>query len=180
MQSFTTNAAVGKQIVDKLYKVQTKNHQACIVLVHIEVQGNQESSFSRRLFEYCYKIYDRHQLPLITLVVLSDDHPKWRPKPFKMEIFEQCTLQHNFLSAKLLDWKGKEATLLDSTNPFENLIGIYLEARKTKNNPTVRLKSKMAIFNHLTDKGWERRYLKLLYLLRWRHAIAKRFRDTVS
>ncbi len=66
MQSFTTNAAVGKQIVDKLYKVQTKDCQEHIVLIRIEVQGHQENAFSQRLFEYCYKIYDRHQLPLST------------------------------------------------------------------------------------------------------------------
>jgi hypothetical protein len=125
-----------------------------MILLHLEIQGDKEHHFPTRLFEYGYKLYDRHRLPILPLVVLSDDHHAWRPEAFEMKILGHTTIRYDFLSAKLLDWKGQEAQRLESTNPFENLIAIYLEARRTRRSPTARLKTKLGLFKHLLEKSW--------------------------
>jgi hypothetical protein len=156
MQALTNASVVGKQIVDKLYRVSTKSHENLMIILHLEIQGDKEDNFPTRLFEYGYKIYDRHRLPILPLVVLSDDHHAWRPEAFEMKILGHTTIRYDFLCAKLLDWKGQEAQLLESTNPFENLIAIYLEARRTRHSPTARLKTKLALFKHLLEKSWDK------------------------
>jgi hypothetical protein len=163
MQPFMTTALTGKRIVDKLYKVPTRGGKHAMVLTHIEIQGGKEAAFEKRLFEYGYKIYDRYQLPLVTLVVLSDDHKQWRPQSFEMEAFGYMTMCYQFQSVKLLDWEGQEAQLLDSRNPFENLIAIYLAARNTHHQPHRRLQVKRAIFDHLVRNAWGREDMVSFY-----------------
>src|SRR6186713_642845 len=156
LHSFTTESLVGKQIVDKLYQVQLKNKQAYLLLIHVEIQGEKEVNFSKRLFEYWYKIYDRYQLPVTTLVVLSDTHKNWRPKPLFINALGETELHYRFGQVKLLDYQGQEAQLLESSNPFHQLIAIYLEAKRTQRSPNLRYQVKVTLAQHLFNQGWER------------------------
>lgn len=150
----SAQSLVGKQIVDKLYKVYTKNGAYRIVLTHIEIQGDEEESFSTRLFQYWYRIYDYYKLPISTLVVLSDDNPQWRPKPFEIGGFdEHIECRYVYRYVKLLDWEGKEDSLLKSQNPFETLIAMHLRARQTRQSSSERFKIKMEIGRYLLEKG---------------------------
>ena len=67
MQPLTSSSLVGKQIVDKVYQVHPRDAQSYMVLVHVEVQADSEVNFSRRLFEYYYKLYEHYQLPILPL-----------------------------------------------------------------------------------------------------------------
>jgi hypothetical protein len=157
LQSLTTKSMIGKQMVDKLYKVRTKSGQETMVLLHIEVQGARETGFEQRLFEYSYKIYDRYKLPITPLVVLSDNKMKWRPESFELrDLDDRVVHYYTFRWVKLLDWRGREEALLKSKNPFENLIAIHLRAQQTHKNPETRLQVKWAISRHLLEEGWGR------------------------
>ncbi len=52
------------------------------LLVHIEVQGHVKHRFGRRMFRYnirCFELYDRR---VVSLAILCDDNPEWRPHGF--------------------------------------------------------------------------------------------------
>ncbi|MBK1699839.1 hypothetical protein CKO22_02605 [Thiococcus pfennigii] len=42
------------------------------VLVHVEVQGQNEADFAQRMFVYNYRLYDRHARPVVSLAVLGE------------------------------------------------------------------------------------------------------------
>lgn len=155
LQSFTNHSMVGKQVVDKLYKVRAKSGADTMVLIHVEVQGAKEIGFEKRLFEYSYKIYDKYQLSITPLVVLSDENSDWRPQTFELRALDDYLVHiYNFHQVKLLDWRGQEESLLDSKNPFESLIAIHLHAQQTRHQPKTRFNIKFAIIRHLFERGW--------------------------
>ena len=47
------------RFVDKLVKVYTTAGTARYLLIHIEVQGQYDKEFTKRMFTYFYRIYDR-------------------------------------------------------------------------------------------------------------------------
>ena len=69
LQAITKDAMVGKQFVDKLIKVKSKQGREHFVLVHLEVQGKPQTAFALRLYQYNYRVFDRYHLPVITLSV---------------------------------------------------------------------------------------------------------------
>ncbi|WP_200249671.1 hypothetical protein [Thiococcus pfennigii] len=42
------------------------------MLVHVEVQGQNEADFAQRMFVYNYRLYDRHARPVVSLAVLGE------------------------------------------------------------------------------------------------------------
>ena len=52
------------RFVDKLMKVKSRQGKELWVLLHIEIQGEKETDFEKRLFEYYYRLYDRYNIPL--------------------------------------------------------------------------------------------------------------------
>lgn len=79
-----TSASVGKQVVDKLYRLTYKSHKPILILLHVEIQGNKENDFSKRMLKYGCKLYLKYDLPIVPLVVLSDDYPNWHPTQFEL------------------------------------------------------------------------------------------------
>ena len=53
------------------------------MLVHIEIQGQRETGFERRLYVYNYRIHDRFGAPVATFVILTDDDKNWRPTEYR-------------------------------------------------------------------------------------------------
>jgi len=113
LQQIVRDADVGKRFADKLVKVCLHNGQSLWILVHIEVQGKQESGFTERMYVYHYRIGDRYAVPVVSLAVLCDKNRKWRPQTFQREMLG-CHMQFQFPTVKLLDYweRWKLATIL--------------------------------------------------------------------
>ena len=69
------DAATGGRYADKLTKVWRGNGEERLVFIHVEVQGDPDHGFPRRMYVYNYRIYDRHQQPVVSLAILADDRP---------------------------------------------------------------------------------------------------------
>ncbi len=54
-----------KRFVDRLVKVWMLNGEERWVLIHVEIQGYRETEFSRRMFIYFYRIYDKFNRDII-------------------------------------------------------------------------------------------------------------------
>src|ERR1700734_800844 len=53
--------AVGKRFADALFQVCLKSGEEVWLLVHIEIQAQQEAYFPERMYIYNYRIFDRYQ-----------------------------------------------------------------------------------------------------------------------
>src|SRR5258708_7001957 len=54
------DARLPKGLADKLFKVWLKEGDEMWILIHIEVQGQREETFPRRLFVYNIRAFDRY------------------------------------------------------------------------------------------------------------------------
>lgn len=52
------------------------------LLLHIELQSQMDSGFPKRMFIYHYRIYDRYDREVVSLAVLGDEQPNWRPTEY--------------------------------------------------------------------------------------------------
>jgi len=123
LSAITKDAESGNRRVDKLIKVWRKDSQEALVYFHVEIQGQRQKMavFQKRMFVYHYRLFDRYQMPIVSLALLIDDKPRWRPSAYEYALWG-CKLQFNFVTIKLLDYKDKEEELLASTNPFALVI----------------------------------------------------------
>ena len=177
LQKVTRDAQLGRRLADKLVKVWLKDGSEAWILIHIEVQGEKEEEFSQRMYIYHYRIYDRYRGEVISLAILTDSDPKWRPDSFEYANFG-CEARLRFPTVKLLDYKDRLEELEQSTNPFALLTLAHLEAQSTARSPRRRLGAKLKLVKSLYEKGMTRQEtLELLRLIDWMLALPK---DLVS
>ncbi len=170
--------------VDKLVRVTRLDGQPEWVVIHLEIQCQQQAAFAERMFLYHARLYERHRQPIASLALLADDRPSWRPESFAYEVFG-CRLSLHFPVAKLLDWAGSEARLADSRNPFALVTRAHLATRSTRNDPAARARAKATLIRELYGKGLERqRIVDLFRVIDWMMKLPEehdlRFRHTVA
>jgi hypothetical protein len=85
------------------------------------VQGEAEGAFPERMFVYNYRIYDRYNRSVVSLAVLTDDRPDWRPDEFGYGGWGFRT-QIRYGVAKLLDHAKDSARLESDPNPFAAVV----------------------------------------------------------
>ena len=86
-------------------------------MVHVEVQGQEEADFGRRMYVYNYRLFDRYNRTVVSLAVLADERAGWRPDRFGYSLWG-CTVGFQFPVVKLLDYAADEAALEVNANPF--------------------------------------------------------------
>jgi hypothetical protein len=157
----------GKALADKLFKVwQLDGHQTWL-LIHIEVQGEPETDFPLRMFRYNVRAFDRYNQTVISLAVLTDDRPEWRPNRFQYGQWGALT-GIDFLNVKLIDWRGREAELEASSNPFAQVVLAHLRALETRQDPENRCQYKLALVKGLYQRGWDAEDVReLLRVIDW-------------
>jgi hypothetical protein len=166
-QQLVPRAAQGRRTVDKLVKVWRKNGRAVWVLIHIEVQAQKDRAFGRRMCVYNNRIFDAHLRDVVSLAVLADDDPKWRPAAYRRGLWG-CSVGMVFPTVKLLDYAGREAELEASDNPFAKVVLAHLKALETRGDPGERRDWKLRIACGLHECGFgPDETQKLLKLVDW-------------
>jgi hypothetical protein len=131
LQQVTRDADLGRRLADTLVQVWRRDGTDAWVLIHIEVQGQPEHDFARRMFVYYYRIFDRYERPIMSVAVLGDEQADWRPSRFTHELWG-CTLELRYPVVKLLDWRAREDELAASANPFAVVVRAHLAAQETR------------------------------------------------
>ncbi len=67
------------RVADHLVAVYLRDGGEYWVLIHIEVQAQRDDKLARRVLAYNYRIFEQHDRPVSSLVVLADSDPRWRP-----------------------------------------------------------------------------------------------------
>ncbi len=78
-------ADVGNREADKLFEVQWCDGGRELVLVHVEVQAQGEKDFAQRMYVYNTRIWQRYGRPAVSLALLVDENPQFRPDQFVRE-----------------------------------------------------------------------------------------------
>ncbi len=167
LQKVVRDAETGKRYADKLMKVWRKNGEELYVVIHIEVQGQNDAEFPLRMYIYNYRLFDRHRAPVVSLAVLCDDSSRWRPEGYSHELWG-CRTSLTFPVVKLTDYNGRWPEIEASDNPFAIVVMSHLKARATHGDDLSRLRWKIRLVRTLYQGGWKRRdVLELLRFIDW-------------
>ena len=71
LQKVIRAAKVGRRHVDRLVQVWLPNSDDAWLLLHLELQSQQDPGFSERMFIYYYRLYDRYRRQVVGLAVLA-------------------------------------------------------------------------------------------------------------
>ena len=116
--------------VDKLLKIYLKNGSERWILVHVEVQGNPDPLFDKRIYIYNYRIFDRYDQMVSSVAIFTDSNKKYHPKEYKSS-FLGTEISFKFKTYKVLEQDLK--ILRASNNPFATVIETaYLALKKGK------------------------------------------------
>ena len=95
LQQVIRDAELGKRVVDKLVKIYRRSGEESWILVHVEVQAQEESNFPRRMYNCHYRIFDIYNRSVVSIAVLGDEAINWRPNRFSYDLFG-CRLDFQF------------------------------------------------------------------------------------
>ncbi|MEA5596694.1 cytosolic protein [Rivularia sp. UHCC 0363] len=167
LQQVIRDAELGKRLVDKLVKIYLLDGTESWILIHIEVQGQEEDEFSRRMYVYNYRIFDCYNRSVVSIAILGDANSDWRPHQFGYNLFG-CRLDFQFPIVKLIDYRQRFEELEASSNPFATLVMAHLIGLETGDNRTQRKQRKIALIRGLYEKGFEReKVVNLFRLIDW-------------
>lgn len=161
------DAALGRRYGDKLVQVYRKDGQDEWALVHIEVQGQEKDTFTKRMYTYNYRIFDLFDRKVASVAILADDNSRWRPDHFSYELWgTKAGLW--FPSVKLLDYKEKWEELEASKNPFASVVMAHLKALETAGDNELRYRWKLFLIRRLYRLGYDREdVIRLFQFIDW-------------
>jgi hypothetical protein len=163
LQQIVRDADLTKRYVDKLVKVWKLHGSERLVFVHIEIQSQEDSDFSNRMFVYNYRIRDCYDAKIVSLAILGDDRSNWRPEPFQDELWG-CEVTFRFPMVKLLDYAPRWLELEASRNPFAIAVMAHLKTKETQKDPQSRKEWKFQLMRRLYEQGFERQDIMELFL----------------
>jgi hypothetical protein len=155
LQQVVRDAELGKRLVDKLVKIYRSGGEEAWVLIHVEIQSQEESDFAERMFVYNYRIYDRYKRSVASLAVLGDERANWLPNQFGYQLFG-CRVDFQFPVVKLLDYNQQWSELETNQNPFATVVMAHLVAMQTRNDRLQRKQLKLALTKRLYETGFAR------------------------
>jgi hypothetical protein len=161
-QQLVRDSEMGRRLADKLVRVHTRDGSPLMVLTHIEVQGAFERNFAERIYVYNYRIYDKFRCPVVSLAVLTDESPAWRPVSFGYKRWG-FRLEMEFPMIKLLDYND-EAKLEENANPFAIVVMAHLKTLETRHTPRERFAWKWHLTMALYKRGYKKQDVIHLFL----------------
>jgi len=167
LQQIVRDAALGTRLADKLMQVWRRDGVEQIVLVHTEIQGSRDRDFAKRIYVYNYRLFDRYDRPVVSLAVLGDASPSWRPRRYEQRLWG-CRVGIEFPVVKLRDYAARWEALEASDNPFATVVMAHLQARATRRDPEGRLQWKLRLIRRLYERGCARQdVLELFRFIDW-------------
>nr|WP_263012897.1 transposase [Ancylothrix sp. D3o] len=166
LQQITPNAEAGERVADKLFQVWRRDGEATYILIHIEVQSQEDSQFMERMYIYHYRSFDIHK-QVISLAILGDERQNWRPNSYSYEL-GGCSVRFEFPTAKLLDYEGLWENDPENFNVFAALVVAHLKTKATTQNAEERERWKWNLVQSLYERGYnQEKIIRLFRLIDW-------------
>ena len=176
-QQIVREAGIGKHLADKLYKVWRRDGRETWLLIHVEIQGNVERPFPKRMFVYNIRAFQRYNRTVVSLAVLCDERPDWRPDRFEYGEWG-CKVGIRYPIVKLLDYHSKTEELERSQNPFAAVVLAHLKANETRQDPDSRQRWKIRLVKGLYERNWKPEDVRKLFcLIDWLMELPREFQE---
>lgn len=171
-------------VADKLVEVCLHEGRGRRVLIHIEIQAQRDTALARRMRDYHDRIGEAYGLPVVSLVLLADEHPHWRPRGFHQRMHDTVT-DFSFGTAKLLDFVADTAALEVSRNPVAWISLVHVRTQQTHHDADQRYAAKLHLTRLLFRHGWrQRRIIVLFNAINWMMVLPepheRRYRQAVD
>jgi hypothetical protein len=159
LQSIAPRSKSRRRRVDTLVRVRYLNGQLQRILIHLEVQSQPDAEFSMRMFQYFYRLFDTYESPIVSLAILADADPDYRPEVFELDgSGKKC--QFDYHRCKLLDFTDE--FLEQSDNPVAKAILAHRIAQRTMQDPNQRKALKLAWVRELFRFNFKEEEIRLL------------------
>ena len=135
-----------RQFVDILAEVHLRNGTLGWILIHVEVQSTVDPEFSCRMLFYHVALFRKFRRPVLSLAVLGDPDPGWRPGRLETGIGDMGVL-FRFPICKLSDFT--DAELEADLNPVSFVILAERIARRHRKDPSARRVGKLGLIRRL-------------------------------
>ncbi len=162
LQPIVRQAKRGRRYVDKLVKVWLKSGEERWLLIHVEVQTAKEGDFPKRMHVYNHRIFDRYDREVISLAILADDDPDWRPSQYEYGRWGFHT-RTTFPIVKLLDYAPDDQALEVNPNPFAMVVLAHLKTLETRRSPADRYAWKLRLVKGLYERGMDAEEIRQLF-----------------
>ncbi len=114
------------------------------------------------MFSYNLRIFDKFGKPAISLAILCDADPNWRPNQYNYN-YPNTRLNFEFGTVKLLDYQNRWAELEKSDNPFATVVMAHLKTQQTSKKPGDRKTWKFSLIRRLYEQGLQEKDIRNLY-----------------
>jgi hypothetical protein len=179
LQQIMPEAEVGRRWADVLAKVWRRDGNEVWVLVHVEIQSQEEPGFPKRMYVYNYRIHDRYDRPVASFAVLGDERLDWRPSEFRAVLWG-CETTFRFPIVKLLDYAKDWAALENNPNPFATVVMAHLKTKETSKDPASRKEWKFRLVRLLFERGFDAdRVRKLFRFIDWIMSLPKELNESL-
>jgi len=168
LEKIVRDSKAGTRRVYKLVRVRLRNGKQTLLLIHIEIQGYGDAGFGTRMYIYNYRLFDRYQMPVVSLAVLTDTDPDFKPAEYASERYG-CRLRFEFPVIKLSDWREKWDSLEKNPNPFAVVVMAHLRAQEFgRGKDEERKKWKFYLIRILYGRGYKKEdILELCRFIDW-------------
>jgi predicted transposase YdaD len=159
------------RFADKLVKVFHRDGEEEWVLLHIEIQGDTSKrlEFSERMFEYFYRIRDRHHKPVSALAIFTGQDGKDMPRRYFYE-YRETRLTYEYPTLSILDFSDEE--LDKSDNPFAQVVvAAKLRLLEGKIPDEDLLEFKLVAANKLQEKGFDEAIIQAIFVFLRNHVL---------
>ena len=146
-----------RQHVDLVAEVPLTGVGLQTMLTHVEIQRNKVARFTHRMLFYHAALLQRFQRPVMSLAILADPDPKWRPNELTGGIDGSGT-RFEFPICKLLDFT--DAELESDPNPVNLVILAERVTRRHGKDPVARREGKLRLFGRMAELLRSKRYGK--------------------
>jgi len=144
-----------RQHVDLLAEVPVTGGGLHTILTHVEVQRAKVAQFAQRMLYYHAALVRRFQQPVMSLAILADPDPKWRPNGLTSGIGVSGT-RFEFPICKLADFT--DAELESDPNPVNLVILAERVLRRHRKDPVARREGKLRLFGRMAALLRSKRY----------------------
>ncbi len=152
LRKLAPDHAQGGLLVDRLIQARMLNGHDVRFFIHVEVQGQPQRTFPERMWTYHYRLVDKFGPNVVSLAVLADADPNWRPNVYHTEM-AGCIRHFEFPIFKVLDFADPIRVFERTGNPFALVIAAHQAALATRGQPELRYEERFRLLRQLRRGG---------------------------
>ncbi|MEG0473959.1 MAG: hypothetical protein RR588_16650, partial [Solibacillus sp.] len=135
----------GRKMADQIAKVQLKNGEEQWVLVHTEVQTDDDADFPQRMFEYYYRIFDRYGKKIVAIALFTK--PSRKSSNEYNYVYFGTELSYTFNKYEIADFDENE--LKESPKLFSKALLASIYMNRSNKKMSMRSEYKRALLREL-------------------------------